>query len=220
MNTALILIGGIGNRFDSQSPKQFFLYKNIPLFIYTIKKFNEHKDIDNIVLVSHKDYLNEVTSLVKKYNLDKVSKIVSGGITRMESSFLGLKEINDEDLVLIHDGCRPLVSEEIISNNIKAMESVDAVVTALKASDTVSYSVGQEVDKVLDRNTIYLHQTPQTFKAKLIKDAFNKIDNKNDFTDEATLLTTLGYKVKIIEGNKDNIKITTKEDLIFLVKLL
>ena len=220
MNTALIVMGGSGSRFDKDLPKQFYLVNDIPLFVYTVKAFNNHINIDNIVIVSHKDYIGYVESICNKYSLDKVSHIVIGGSTREESVYNGLLVINDNDKVLIHDACRPLVDERIIKDNIDLLDESDAVVTAIRPNDTISYGVGDEVESCLDRTNFYLHQTPQSFKANIIKECYKNKKPSVHFTDDVSLARFLGYKIKVVKGSINNIKITTKEDLLFLNKLV
>lgn len=220
MNTALILMSGRGERFGKQTPKQFYLYNGVPLFVYTVRTFNACQDIDNIVLVSDKDHLQEVNDIIIKEKLDKVSHVVPGGKYRAESAFNGLKVIQDEDIVLIHDACRIFVNERIIVDNIKQAKKKGNAITAIKVVDTISFTNdGEQIEKILDRNHCYLHQTPQTFTAKFIKECYQKIKDPQSFSDEASLLMYLGYPVYLIPGSSDNIKITNKEDLLFLHKL-
>lgn len=220
MNVALIVLGGEGKRMGLTVPKQFLLHNNIPLFIYTIKKFNNHPMVDEIILVTNKDYLSFTKDEVNKYHLKKVKNIVIGGNTRMDSVMNGLSLINDDDIVLIHDAVRPFVSEKIITDNINECLKTGAVVTAIKETSTISSSDdGMSIKAPLDRNKTYIHQTPQTFKAKIIKKSYQTIKNK-EFTDDATLVHELGYKVSFVDGENTNIKITKKEDLLFLSNLL
>ena len=146
MNIALIVAGGTGNRMGLDIPKQFVLVNNKPILIYTIEAFLKHPQIDDIYLVIHQDYLDEVNGWIKTYNLNKVKAVIKGGETRQISVFNGLKEmkkngIKDDDIILIHDAARPLVNSTIISNNISTCQKYGAAVTSLGATDTILFSL-------------------------------------------------------------------------------
>ncbi|MCQ2814864.1 MAG: 2-C-methyl-D-erythritol 4-phosphate cytidylyltransferase [Bacilli bacterium] len=214
MNIAIILLGGNGNRFGYAVPKQFLVFQNKPLYIYTLETFNNNQNIDQIIVVSKGEYINQILLDLKTYKLNKVSDVISGGKTRQESVFKGLhcKYFNDDDVILIHDGDRVNVSNEIVDNNIKAIRNNPAVLTAYKETDTVYLKNDDKSLTRLDRNSIYHAQTPQTFKYILIKNLHEKYQNQN-FTDDISLAIEEGIKPFIVSGNKNNIKITIPEDL-------
>lgn len=217
MNIAIILAGGTGSRMSLDMPKQFALVKGKPIMAYTLSVFNESPLIDEIYLVSHKDYFEQSRNIIKQCKFEKVNGMFEGGKTRQESTYNALSVINahDDDIILIHDCARPLVDLDIIENNIKACKQFDAVETAVKAVDTTIEVSNGILEHPLDRTKLYQVQTPQTFKYKLIKDAHeNAIKNKlTDITDDAQLVAMLGYKVHIVEGKRSNLKITTNDDL-------
>jgi len=218
MNIALIVMAGKGERMGLNVPKQFFVYKDRPLYFYTVSKFNSHPKIDRIVLVTSKEYVNKVKEEIKSFNFYKVSDVICGGDTRHDSVENGLNALKDgNDIVLIHDALRVFINNDIISENISACKKHDAVVTAVKEVNSISVIKDGVIDNEIDRENIYIHQTPQTFRVSLIKDAYNHLNN---YTDEANFVASLNKKVFIVEGSYSNIKITTKEDLNLLSKLV
>lgn len=216
MNVALIVAGGSGKRMGLDIPKQFVIIDGKPLLFYAVHAFAFHKDIDDLVLVVPKDYKEEVEGYIKKYSLPKISSIVVGGETRQQSVKNGLDEIKrkgiqDDDIVLIHDAARPLVSEDIITENVRLARSYGAVMTALPSVDTVVKGT-RSVEKFLNRDEIYLEQTPASFMFKVIYDAHIKAKG-NDASDDCSLVKENGIDIQIVKGNRNNFKITTQEDL-------
>ena len=211
MNIALLLAAGSGNRMNNPLPKQFIVVNGKHVFEYSLETFANHDEIDAIVLVTSKEYLDKVKEWCKGIN--KIKDIVVGGSSRQESVFNGLKAIKefakDDDIVLIHDTARPLVSSKIISDNIELVKTCDAVTTAIKASDT-TVDV-KEKFFYLDRSHLCHFQTPQTFKLGLALRAHVEI--KEEATDDSALISKLGLPVHIADGSKKNFKITTEEDL-------
>lgn len=212
MNVALIVLAGKGTRMGIDTPKQFYLFKNKPLFYYSLKTFSDCYLIDRIVLVTNDvKYTREI---VEQYNFKKVTDIVVGGPKRSDSVLNGLNCLkNKDDIVLIHDALRVFVDEKIITDNINACKKYDAVVTAVKEINSVSKVKDGVIVSPLNREETYIHQTPQTFKVGLIKDVYK---NGNTFTDEANLVASKKIPLHIVEGNYSNIKITNKEDLLLL----
>lgn len=222
MNVAIIVAGGKGSRFNSELPKQFVLVNNKPLMFYTLKVFNDCKEIDQIVLVCHSDYISQAKKIVNEHKLYKVTGIISGGDTRQASVYNGLKAIKtkDDDIVLIHDCARPLVSEEIIKNNIKACQSKGAVTTAIKVTDTTITGEQEKMNETLNRDELFSVQTPQTFKYHIIMEAHEKYKDQKGATDDAQLVRKMGREVTLVEGSKTNIKITTPDDLILFESII
>lgn len=226
MNVALIVAAGLGKRMGHiDRPKQFLLINGKPLLIYTIEAFNKNLEVEQIVVVTNKEHIEEVKELCKSNKLNKVKTVVAGGETRQQSVYNGLKAIkgNKGDIVLIHDAARPLVGQRIITDNINACQFYDAVATAIKTSDTIIKSDDQQtITDVPNRKDLYQVQTPQTFKYELILSAHEEaIKNKlPDVTDDAKLVLALGHEVHLVEGDKFNFKITTSEDLTLFKALL
>lgn len=229
MNIALIVAAGTGSRMaGADKPKQFLSVNNKPLMVYTIEAFEMHKDINQIVVVTNDGYVEQVKDWCKQYGLNKVKAVVLGGDTRQGSVFNGLQAIKeigvkDDDIVLIHDAARPLVSKEIISKNIEACIEFDAVDTVIKANDTiVSSKSGETINDIPNRSELYQSQTPQAFKFGLIYEAHEnaKAGKIPNVTDDAKLVISMGKDVHLVEGNKQNFKVTTPDDLVMLEALL
>lgn len=213
----VIPAGGIGKRFGSETPKQLFKINGVPILKLTIQKFQACRAIDVIVVVSHPNYIDDIRRWVQGENFSKIKSVVAGGEHRQDSVWNGIKEILkfNVDILLIHDGVRPFVSNELIQNVINAVAENEAAVPAVAPKDTIKTSDGKGfLINTPNRNTLFAVQTPQGFKTKLIVDAYEKAYTNNFYgTDDAGLVECLGVKIKIVEGEYTNIKITTKEDL-------
>lgn len=230
MNIALIVAAGSGSRMgNADKPKQFLPIYGKPLMIHTIEAFEVHDEIDAIVVVTNEAYIDQVKVWCKQYDLGKIKAVVAGGDSRQISVHNGLQAVKElskdpkNDIVLIHDAARPLISQRIITDNIRACEKYDAVDTVIKASDTIVRSVNEEsISDIPARNELYQGQTPQSFKLALILDAheYVKTHAVNNVTDDCKLVLSLGKEVRLVEGSKQNFKITTFDDLMMLKALL
>lgn len=229
MNIALILAAGSGTRMgNTNKPKQFLSIYNKPLIVHTIEAFEMHDDIDMILIVTNDTYIDDVKIWCKQYDLTKVQYIVAGGSSRQESVYNGLKKlekigISDEDIILIHDAARPLISQTIITNNIEACKKYQAVDTVIPSSDTIIRSVDKEtICEIQKRSEQYQGQTPQSFTFKVINDAheYAKSINNTETTDDCRLVLNMGKDVHLVNGSKLNFKITTFDDLMMLKALL
>ena len=208
-NLAIILSGGLGNRFDSKVPKQFFKINNMTIIEESVEKFISSNRFNQIIIVSHKDYLKKTKDLLKN---DKL-KIISGGKSRQESVFFGLKEAKkfNPDNVIIHDSVRPLFSKDLIDVILNGLKSYNGIIPSMNANDSVRiYKKGVFDD--IPRTNLKLIQTPQGFEFNSIFNAHQKLKNKT-FTDDSIMLYQFDRKIKIINGEKLNFKITTKDDL-------
>ena len=217
---AIIPASGIGVRFGEA--KQFKLLGNKPLLIHTLSPFLQSKEIKEIVIVVSSDKLSitkkTISSLPKKTNI----KLVSGGPHRQDSVYEGLKAVSDLcGLVCIHDGVRPFLSTELIESTIKACEKFDGAVAAVKSTDTVKLVTGNTVQKTVNRDQIWLAQTPQTFNKQKLDKAF-LFAKQNHFygTDESMIMEKMGYSIAIVKGSNQNIKITTPTDWICATAIL
>lgn len=226
-NIALITAAGKGTRLVGAGiPKQFLRVRGKPILIYSAETFNNNNLIDEIYIITSKEHIEEVERLCRQYNINKLKGVIEGGQTRQQSVLNGLVAIKtnntaDNDIVLIHDGARPLVDDAIINNNVKACQEFDAVETVIPLEDTViRSSQGQIIDEIADRNELYQVQTPQTFKFKLIYDAHKRFESLKLATDDAQLVHNSGKPVHLVEGSKKNLKITTIEDLGLMESLL
>ena len=220
---AVIVAGGQGTRIEGKLPKQFLNLGDRPILAHCVQRFESCQMVDQIVLVVPEDYLGYCSeAIVDQYDFRKVKKIVCGGRERQESVYLGLKACpKSTNVVAIHDGVRPFVSPQKISESIELCEQKRAVILAVPAKDTVKRVEGNSVVTTLDRRKLWLVQTPQVFDYSLILDAYERaIEDEFAGTDDAMLLERLGRQVTVVEGEYQNIKITTAEDLAIAEKLV
>ena len=224
MISAIILAGGKGKRMNSSISKQFIEIKGKPIIYYTIKKFNENKKIDNIVVVVSKEeieYFKE--NILKKYDL-KVDKIVIGGAERQDSVYNGLKSLENSgtDIVLIHDGARPFISDRIIDDGIEYAAIYGACAPGVMPKDTIKIKGKSNFSiDTPNRETLVAIQTPQVFKFREILECHKKVKiDKVVVTDDTMVVERYGNKVYLYDGEYTNIKVTTPEDLILGEKLI
>ncbi len=210
MVTAIVLAAGTGKRMGSKIPKQFLPLKDKTILEHTLKCFETCREINEIILVIHPQWLQKGKQIANSFQ--KVTKIVEGGAERQDSVWAGLKEVRS-DIVLVHDGVRPFVPQDLILRVIEGTKRWGAVVPALEAKETVKWVEDRRIKKTLPREFIYLAQTPQGFKSQLLKNAYNQIPSGEIFTDDASLIEQLGYEVHIVPGYPFNLKITTTEEL-------
>lgn len=213
--SAIIVAGGSGKRFNSSTPKQFLELNGKPILAYSIGKIEKSKFIKEILIVVPRQFTNFTQNIISRYNFKKVSRIISGGKTRQASVYNGLQKVNKKcNLVLVHDGVRPLVESKQIEAVIKLAQKFKAAILAIPVKETVKLVDKNMIVKTEDRKKFYLAQTPQVFEYKLLLRAFDKAKKDRLVgTDCASLVERLGIKVKILEGSERNIKITTAEDL-------
>lgn len=222
-NIALILASGTGSRCNLGIPKQFAKINNKTILEYTVNAFETHELIDEIYLVTSKEFLEKVKELTKDYI--KVQAVIQGGETRKDSSYNGISAINEiEAKVLIHDGVRPLISKEIISNCIKGLEEKSAICVAIDSTDTI-YEINENntIKAIPQRKFLKRAQTPQCFKLSLIKKAHELANNDPNclVTDDCGLVQYYNLTdIYLTQGDENNIKITYKEDLDFVKKQL
>lgn len=223
MNGVVIVAAGSGSRMKRDINKQFIKLDGKEIIAYTIEKFYKSEDIGDIVIVikeNEEKYFIE--NIINKYGFDNI-KLAYGGKERQDSVYNGIKKLNRNcEIVLIHDGARPFVNEDIIKNSIEEAKENNAVVVGVPVKDTIKVvdSDGNIVDTP-NRSLLWSVQTPQSFKYEIITKAY-EYAYSNDYygTDDAMLVEHIGYNVKMIEGSYDNIKITTEEDLHFGIQIL
>lgn len=212
--SAVIVSAGNSTRMGGIN-KQFLELNGTPVIANTITAFQRSSIIDEIIIVTRECDIDAVAKLVDKYEFTKVANIVAGGETRQLSVYNGvISASNITDLVVIHDGARPLVSDRVITETVKYAAEFGAAATGVKVKDTVK--VVDDNDNIIDtpdRTYMRFIQTPQVFNKKLYLDAVNTVENSKDFTDDCKLLEAYGRTVKFIEGDYENIKITTPEDI-------
>ncbi len=222
--TAIVLAAGRGTRMRSDMAKQFMDIGGKPLIYYSLETF-EKSDVERIILVVPEESINFAgTELVDKYGFSKVKDIIAGGEERYDSVYAGLNALEKsgfpaDGIVLVHDGARPLVSEEIIDRTIEGALEYGAAVAAVPVKDTIRESDGNGFAvSDLDRSRLWQTQTPQTFRFDILKEAYDKMFSfpqyKQGVTDDAMVAEAmLGTKVKIVDGSYTNIKVTTPEDI-------
>ena len=212
--SAVIVSAGNSTRMGGIN-KQFLEINDIPVIAHTINAFDNLDVINEIVVVTRECDINDVVSLIEKYNFKKVSSVVPGGETRQLSVYNGVINTSDSaDYVAIHDGARPLVSDKVIVNTLNNAFEYDAAATGVKVKDTVK--VVDDNDNIIDtpdRSYMRFIKTPQIFKKSLYIDAVNSVENSKNFTDDCMLIEAYGKKVKFVDGDYENIKITTPEDV-------
>lgn len=207
---AIIVAAGKGRRFRAKTPKQFCNFFGKPLFIWSVLAFKKTRRFSKIIVVLPKAYVSCFGALSKRYGFETVA----GGTERIDSVRAGLAVLGSQSgLVAIHDGARPLITPRVIKQTLAAAQRYGAAVTAVKAKDTVKLSkTGTLCDKTLDRNNIWLAQTPQIFDIKLLSNSYAKAAGVL-ITDDSQALEISGIKPRIVEGDGFNIKITKKEDM-------
>lgn len=230
MNIALIIAGGSGNRMGQDIPKQFMHLDGAPIVIMTMQAFERHPDIDSIAVVCLKGWETVLQSYANQFNISKLKWIFPGGASGMESihnGIYGLKEAgcNDDDLVLIHDSVRPLLSQEIISSNIATCKAYGYAITGIKCREAILKSEdGFTTNTSIPRDTLIRTQTPQTFRLKNIINVHEEAAKMGITNSVAscTLVAEVGgdRQMHIVPGSEKNIKITTVEDLEILKSLM
>ena len=205
---ALIVAGGKGERMNADIPKQFLLLKGTPILMHTLKQFSHFEEI---VLVLPSTQFEYWETLCKTHNCTQQHSLVAGGKTRFHSVKNGLEKIQDNTVVAIHDGVRPLVSETLINNLIDKTKSGIGVIPVVPVKDSIRKVEGENSTHI-DRSNLYKVQTPQCFLSTDIKEAYTQ-DFSNTFTDDASVLEAIGGKINILLGEDKNLKITTQEDL-------
>lgn len=215
---AIVLAAGSGKRMNSKVHKQYLIIQDRPVLYYSLKAF-EDSAVDEIVLVVGKgeeEFCRK--EIVDKYGISKVKAIVEGGKERYHSVFEGLKQTSDADYVLIHDGARPFVNQDIIRRCMQEVQKYQACVVGMPVKDTIKIADEEGYAKQTpDRKNVWMIQTPQTFSYALIYEAYEEMLKTEDtaITDDAMVLERIkGKKSKLIEGSYRNIKITTPEDLL------
>ena len=212
---AIVPAGGSGTRMGGTVPKQFQSLNGKPILYHTIKTLQNCETISEIILVvPEKEYETANTDWLGK--LEIVKKVVIGGEKRQDSVYNGFCEVSkDSEIVLVHDGVRPFLSQKMIADSIDAAREYGAAITAIPVHDTIKrVDTSGLVSQTIDREGLWRVQTPQAFRYSLLLDAFNKAKTENFYgTDEGALIEHLGEPVKIVEGLEQNIKITRPEDL-------
>lgn len=220
MNIAVIFAGGSGSRMHTKSrPKQFLEYQGKPIIIYTLELFDNHPMIDGIVVACVEEWIPFLEKMLKKFEINKVRKIVPGGETGQDSIYKGIvaaKEVTsgEEDIVLIHDGVRPLITEQTITDNIEMVRKEGSCITCIPATETFIVTQPDGGLEIPTRANSLIARAPQSFYLKDILAAHEQARNegRHDFIDSCSMMHYYGYKLGKVIGPMENIKITTPTD--------
>lgn len=230
MNIAVIFAGGVGSRMNSKErPKQFLEMYEKPIIIHTMEHFQKHTMIDAIVVACIEEWIPYLEELIYRFRVDKVKKVVPGGETGQLSIYNGLraaKEVagNQEAIVLIHDGVRPIITDKLITDNIKSVERYGSAITTSKVKETILVvnDDNATIDYVPSRNRSRLAKAPQSFRLADILAAHENAMSKGEtnWIDSCTLMQSNGFKMHLVDGPSQNIKITTPEDFYMMRAIL
>ena len=209
-STAVITAGGSGQRFGEL--KQFKKLNGQPLYEYSLKTFIDVSLFGEIILVVPVENQKTIEQQVKKKYRSLV-RVIVGGMNRQDSVKNGVMNSSSKtDLVVIHDAARPFITKKLIKDCILACSNSDGAIIALQPFDTIKYSKSNVVEKTIDREKVWMAQTPQAFIKEKILEAYNNKLNELIMTDESSMMESMGYKIKIVRGSEDNFKITTDDD--------
>jgi 2-C-methyl-D-erythritol 4-phosphate cytidylyltransferase len=216
---AVIPAAGVGQRMGQNVSKQYLCLGGVPILIHTLRKFDQSPSVKAVYLTCPEGDLQYIEKeLLPQHGIVKVEEVVAGGEKRQDSVRIGLSFVDDDtDVVVIHDGVRPFVSVDLIERTILEADEMGAVCAGVPVKDTVKVTCdGGWVRRTLDRNTLWLVQTPQTFRREIIQRAHQEAYNERFYgTDDAMLVERMGLPVRMIHGSYENIKMTTPEDLAF-----
>ena len=222
--TVLIPAAGMGKRMGKAVAKQFLPLGDKPMLAHTLLAFQRSSDIDEIIpILSQEDMETCLREIIERYHITKVKTLVVGGKERQESVSHGLQKLEkNASIVLVHDGVRPFVTQEMIREVVEHARKGECVTVGVPLKDTIKEVDDQGmVRQTLDRNRLWSIQTPQAFPAKILKHAYEESARQSSFgTDDAMLVERAGGKVRVILGSYENIKITTPEDLILAEEIL
>ena len=223
MNIAVIFAGGVGTRMNTVSrPKQFLELNGKPIIIYTLELFDNHPDVDGIVVACVGEWIPFLEKMIKKFEINKIFSIVSGGKSGQESIYKGLvaaelyasSQGEDNPIVLIHDGVRPLITEQTITDNINKVKECGSCITCIPAIETFIVKQNDGTLEIPKRSDSLIARAPQSFYLKDIISVHRKSQEESlpDFIDSCSMMSYYGYKLGLIIGPMENIKITTPTD--------
>jgi 2-C-methyl-D-erythritol 4-phosphate cytidylyltransferase len=216
--SAIIAAGGIGKRMGASRPKQYIELSGRPIICRTLDRFRELKDIDELIVVVPADYVNSFKSdIIDRYNYPQAWKNAAGGLHRQDSVRNGFDLVSkDCNVVLVHDGVRPFISARLIEKSIETAFKEGAAIVAAPVKETIK-KAGRDrlISGTVDRQGLWGAQTPQAFRYEILKKAMETAYRDNFYgTDEASIVERIGVRVKIVEGDYKNIKITTPDDIL------
>lgn len=220
MNIAVIFAGGSGSRMHTKSrPKQFLELGGKPIIIYTLELFDNHPDVHAIVVACIEPWIPFLEKMIRKFEISKVVRIVPGGTTGQDSIYRGLCAAEEyaggeESVVLIHDGVRPLITEETITDNINKVLEEGSCITCVAATETLVVKGADDTLEIPERADSLIARAPQSFRLADILKAHRKAlaEGRHDFIDSCSMMSFYGYKLGLVLGPTENIKITTPTD--------
>lgn len=219
MNVALIFAGGVGSRMNSRAlPKQFLEINGTPVIIHTLRHFENHPEIDAIAVALIAGWHDHFRTLLRRYDITKVRWIVEGGATGQASRHKVLttvaEQCDPDTVVLFHDGVRPLINQQLITDNLEAVTQHGSAITTTKFNETVTVVHGDDITDVIPRDHIYAAQAPQSFRLGEILSLYDRAveDGEFDSIDSCTLMQRYGRPLHAVVGPRSNIKVTTAED--------
>lgn len=221
--SVIIAAAGNSTRYGTGKSKQFLILDNTPVLIKSIQAFEAIDDVKEIIVTARKQDFDIIEDFIAQYGVRKVKHIVEGGATRQDSIYAAVENVDEKaDLVAVHDGARPLIKRKVIESVIQKADEVDAAACAVSVKDTIKIidSSGKIVTTP-ERDVLRAVQTPQIFRFSLYKEAIEKavLDGKQ-YTDDCQLVESMGYPVYLVDGDYENIKITTPDDLLVAEKFL
>ncbi len=225
---AVILAGGTGKRMNAEVPKQFLTITGKPVIAHSIEAFEQHAGIDEIAVVVHPSYFESIGAIIAQYNFSKITKIIEGGEERSDSTLAALQAYSclEEANILFHDAARPLVSQQIIGNTIKALEQFNAVTVAVPCTDTILQTDNTQsvIARIPSRAFLRRMQTPQAFKLSTIMQAYALASDDPYFqvTDDCGVVHKYlpNERIGLVEGEENNLKITYPQDVRLMEELL
>ncbi len=221
--SVIIAAAGNSTRYGTGKSKQFLILDNTPVLIKSIQAFEEIDDVKEIIITARKQDFEIIKNFIAQYGVRKVKHIVEGGATRQDSIYAAVEKVDEKaDLVAVHDGARPLIKKEVIESVIQKADDVDAAACAVPVKDTIKIiDPSGKIVTTPERDALRAVQTPQIFRFSLYKEAIEKavLDGKQ-YTDDCQLVESMGYPVYLVDGDYENIKITTPDDLLVAEKFL
>ncbi len=227
-NKVVIFSGGVGERMKLSKPKQFIEFMGKPVIARTIARFQQNELVDEIVVVIKDGYVEYMQEIAKRFGFTKITSVITGGETAMDSTYLGLvesaKNMDEDDVVLIHDGVRPLIDDGLITKNIETCRVKGNSISVGKMIETPIIVEDGKIKNILNRENTLVAKAPQTFYLKDILDAHNQLRSNRElyssFLDSCSLINYLGIDLHYVFSSSENIKITTKTDLYKFVGIM
>ena len=217
----IIPAAGQGKRMGAGINKLLLELDGIPVLVHTLKVFEADETCTGIILAIHPQDEAEFVKLIKKYKFNKVNNLIPGGKERQHSIYNALKTVTGNGIILVHDAARPFIKKEHIHRLTESAEITDAAIIGVPAKDTMKKVQNHVVETTVERSSLWAVQTPQAFRVSLLKEAYEMAERDHFIgTDDASLVERIGHPVMIVEGDYDNIKLTTPEDLFFAEAIL